>query len=188
MTNPKNVTNVKNVKNLKNLLAVAALSVAASACSTTAKVSTIPGMGLTTDLKRSDYVILGAATGEACAVEECFFGSCNKKADVAGEELLDGRTESSSLRGANVAPTDLGPLAFLFGTGSVGPSGSEIAEKIALYKAIESIPNADAIVTPRKTIDITRKDMLGISTTTKSCVKVVGKAVHIKSDAEIAKK
>lgn len=182
-----NTNHSKNDNRLKSLLAVAALA-ACAGCSTTAKVSTIPGMGLTTDLKRSDYVILGAATGEACAVEDCFLGSCNKKADVAGEELLDGRTESSSLHGANIAPTDFGPLAFLFGTGNVGPSGSEIAEKIALYKAIESIPNADAIVTPRKTIDITKKDMLGISTTTKSCVKVVGKAVHIKSDAEMAQK
>jgi hypothetical protein len=172
-------------KLIQSSLLVTAL-IALSACSTTAKVSTIPGMGLAADLKRSDYIILGTATGEACATEDCFFGSCNKKASVAGEELLDGRTESSSLRGANIAPTDLGPLAFLFGTGNVGPTGSEIAEKIALYKAIESIPNAHAIITPRKEIKIKKNDILGISTTTESCVKVMGKAIHVKSDAEMA--
>ena len=163
------------------------VALACVACaSTTAKVSTVPGIGIETSFARKDYVILGTATGQACATEDCFFGSCNKKADVAGEELLDGRMESEDLGGVSTARTDLGPLAFILGTGSVGPTGSEIAEKIALYKAIESIPNADAIVTPRKTIDITRNDILGISTTTKSCVKVMGKAVHIKSDAESA--
>jgi hypothetical protein len=176
------------MKTIKNLLAIAALGLVATACSTTSKVSTIPGMGLTTGLKRADYQILGTATGEACATEECLFGNCNKKADVAGEELLDGRTESASLRGANTQVMDFGPLSWLLGTGSVGPTGSEIAEKIALYKAIESIPNADAIITPRKEINITKNDILGLSVTTKSCVKVMGKAVHIKSDAEIAAK
>ena len=168
-----------------SLVALSAL-IALSACSTTAKVATIPGMGLAADLKRSDYIILGTATGEACATEDCFLGSCNKRASIAGEELLDGRTESSSLRGANIAPTDFGPLAFLLGTGNPGPSGSEIAEKIALYKAIESIPNAHAIITPRKEIKIKKNDILGISTTTESCVKVMGKAIHVKSDAEMA--
>lgn len=173
------------MNSMKMLFATAAI-LALSACSTTAKVSTIPGMGMALELKRSDYTILGTATGEACATEDCFFGSCNKKADIAGEELLDGRTESGSLRGANTAVQDFGPFAFLFGITPVGPTGSEIAEKIALYKAIESIPNAHAIITPRKEIKIKKNDILGISTTTESCVKVMGKAIHVKSDAEMA--
>ena len=172
--------------NSTKMLFAAAAILALSACSTTAKVSTIPGMGMSLELKRSDYTILGTATGEACATEDCFFGSCNKKADIAGEELLDGRTESGSLRGANVNVQDFGPFGFLFGVTPVGPTGSQIAEKIALYKAVESIPNADAIISPRKTIDITKNDILGISVTTKSCVKVMGKAIHVKSDAEVA--
>lgn len=173
------------MNSMKTLFVVAAV-LALTACSTTAKVSTIPGMGMALELKRSDYTIIGTATGEACATEDCFFGSCNKKADIAGEELLDGRTESGSLRGANTNVQDFGPLAFLFGITPVGPTGSEIAEKIALYKAVESIPNADAIISPRKTIEISKNDILGISVTTKSCVKVMGKAIHVKSDAEIA--
>ena len=35
---------------------------------------------------------------------------------------------------------------------------------------------------------VTKNDILGISTTTKSCVKVMGKAILIKSDAEVTKK
>ena len=112
-------------------------------------------------------------------------GSCSKKASVAGEELLDGRAESESLRNVRTANLDLGPFAFLFGTGDVGPTGSEIAEKIALYKAIESIPDADAILSPRFDGETTENSIPLFTRTVKSCVTVKGKAVRVKSDEEI---
>ena len=176
---------MKTTKIAMMMMSVVSAVLASAACSTTAKVSTIPGMGVSMPLGRSDYTILGVAQGQACATESCFLGSCNKKAEIAGEELLDGRAETVSLRDVNTAPQNLGPFTFLLGLGNPGPTGSEIAEKIALFKAIESIPNADAIIQPRKEIDIDKNDILGISTTTKSCVKVVGKAIHVKSDAEM---
>jgi hypothetical protein len=164
-----------------------ALAMGATGCVTTAKVSSVPGIGIETSFARKDYVILGTARGEACAVDSCIFGACTPKADQPGEELLDGRMETDHIRGIHTGRADFGPFEaiyeFFFGT--PGPTGSQIAENIAMYKAIESVPNADAILTPRKTIDIEKNDILGISVTTKSCVKVAGKAVHIKSDAEI---
>jgi hypothetical protein len=166
----------------------AAVSVwSAAACTTTAKVSSVPGIGIETSFARKDYVVLGTARGEACAVDSCILGACTPKADQPGEELLDGRVEVDRIRGINTGRASYGPLEALyeFFFGTPGPTGSQIAENIAMYKAIESVPNADALVSPRKTIDIEKHDVLGLSVTTKSCVKVSGKAVHIKTDAEL---
>jgi hypothetical protein len=171
--------------NMNNIMKLATAALLCTACSTTAKVSTIPGMEMTTKLKRSDYIVLGTATGQACAQEECFFGSCNKTATVAGEELLDGRAQSENLRDVNTQQLDLGPLAFLLGTGNPGPTGNEIAEKIALYKAIESIPDADAILSPRFDGETSENSIPFFSRTVKSCVTVKGKAVRVKSDEEM---
>ena len=159
-------------------------------CATTAKVSTAPGVLVETSFARKDYILLGTARGEACATETGIFGACTPKAEVTGEELLDGRMETENLHGVNIGRASYGPFEALFELffGTPGPNSSQMAENIALYKALESMPNADAIITPRKTIDINKNDILGLFVTTKSCVKVAGKAVHIKSDAEIAKK
>jgi hypothetical protein len=167
-----------------------AASIGATGCATTAKVSTSPGIAIETSFARKDYVVLGTARGEACATESCIFGACTPKADVAGEELLDGRMETENIRDVNIGRASFGPFEALYELffGTPGPNAGQVAENIALYKAIESVPNADAIITPRKTIDIHKNDILGLVVTTKSCVKVAGKAVHIKSDAEIAKK
>lgn len=171
--------------NLKLTIASALVLFTAAACGTS-KVATIPGMDMTTKLKRADYVVLGVATGQACAEENCFFGSCTKKASVAGEELLDGRAESESLRNVRTAQLDLGPLAFLFGATQAPGGTKNIAKSIAMYKAIESIPDADAMLSPRYEVE-TKEDFFPfISKNTKSCVTVKGKAVHIKSDAEMA--
>lgn len=171
--------------NLKLIMASALVLLAAAACGTS-KVATIPGMDMTTKLKRSDYVVLGTATGQACAEENCFFGSCTKKASVAGEELLDGRSESESLRSVRTAGVDLGPLAFLFGAPAGPGEGKNIAKSIAMYKAIESIPDADAMLSPRFEVETTEDTFPFITRNVKSCVTVKGKAVHIKSDAEVA--
>ncbi len=175
MTHPKTV-------------ALCAVALAFTAACGTTRIATIPGMDITTRLGRADYVVLGTATGQACAEESCFLGSCSKKASVAGEELLDGRSESESLRNARTAKVDLGPLAFLFGTGGGGTSGKNIAKSIAMYKAIASIPEADAMLSPRYDVETSEDTVPFISRTVKSCVTVRGKAVHIKSDEEMARK
>lgn len=166
------------------VLAVAALT----GCSTTGKVSTIPGIGFDTQpLARGEYVIIGNAAGEACAEESCFFGSCTKTSGTKGEEAFEGRIFSSSIGGASTSATEnLGLLQILFGTGQQGPSGADIAERIALYKAIESVPDADAVILPRKTINVDTQTIPFISNSVKSCVKVKGKAVRLKTDAELA--
>ena len=168
------------------LITMAGLVLAVSVACGTSKVATIPGMDMTTKLQRADYVVLGTATGQACAEENCFFGSCTKKASVAGEELLDGRSETDSLRSVRTATVDLGPLAFLFGAPGGPGQGKNVAKSIAMYKAIESIPDADAMLSPRYEVETTEEIMPLISRNVKSCVTVKGKAVHIKSDAEMA--
>ena len=45
-----------------SIIKLAAVAALCTACSTTAQVSTIPGMDMTTKLKRSDYIVLGTAT------------------------------------------------------------------------------------------------------------------------------
>jgi hypothetical protein len=175
-----------DMKTMKRIgLTVLALG-ALTACATTAEVSTIPGMEITTALSRADYEIIGTATGEACAETSCFFGSCTSVAANAEESFLQGRMQSSSIRNVQQGnPALLGPLAFLLGAPAPQvPSASQIAERIATYKAIESIPNADAIVTPRKTMEVEGSSLLGITSNSRSCVTIRGKAIHIKSDAE----
>lgn len=169
------------------LLGAVAVVVAATGCSTTGKVSTIPGISFQTQaLARSEYTIMGNAAGESCAEESCFFGSCTKTAGAKGEEAYEGRIFSTNISGASTSATEnLGLLQILFGTGQQGPSGADIAERIALYKAIESVPEADAIILPRKQIQIDTNDIPFISHSVKSCVKIKGKAVRLKTDAEL---
>ncbi len=152
-----------------------------------AKISTIPGMDITTKLGRTDYVVMGTATGQACAEENCFLGSCSTTAQVAGEEILDGRAQSSSLRDVNLnSSANVNPvLAFLLGVPApAGPTGAEIAEKIARFKAIESIPNADALLSPRVDADVTESNNL-FTKQVKSCVTVKGKE-HAEDDVDVA--
>jgi hypothetical protein len=170
------------------LLGAVTVVAAATGCSTTGKVSTIPGISFDTQpLARSEYVIIGNAAGDSCAEESCFFGSCTKTSGTKGEEAYEGRIFSTNIGGASTSATEnLGLLQILFGTGNQGPSGADIAERIALYKAIESVPDADAIILPRKQIQVDTNDIPFISHSVKSCVKIHGKAVRLKTDAELA--
>lgn len=170
---------------LHTLVAASALAIVAGCAAPTAKISTMPGMDITTRVARPDYVVIGTATGSACAEQNCFFGSCALTASVGGEELLDGRTQSESLRGVNMNSTAaVNPfLAALLGVQVDTPSGADIAEKIALYKAIESIPDADAILSPRIDAEVT-EDWNPITSKVKSCVTVKGKAIRVKPDNE----
>jgi hypothetical protein len=170
---------------LHTLFAASALALSAACAAPSAKISTMPGMDITTKVARSDYIVLGTASGQACAEKNCFLGSCSLSASVAGEELLDGRAQSESLRGVNLNSTaNVNPiLAAILGVQVETPSGADIAEKIALYKAIESIPDADALLSPRVEADVT-EDWNPITTKVKSCVTVKGKAIRVKPDGE----
>jgi hypothetical protein len=168
--------------NIIKLAAPAAIILALfSGCTLTSKVASIPIMDVTTKLRRADYVVLGTATGQACAEENCFLGSCTKKAGAPGDELLSVDGGSTGRRASN-------PLIdFLLGTPpEAGPSRSQIAEQIAMFKAIESVPNADAILSPRFESETTEEGFPGITHNVKSCVTVKGKAIHVNSDAEMA--
>ncbi len=185
---------------MKSLTLLGAIAIAslATACgtSTSASVSSVQGIGFSTSpLSRADYVIMGDAKGEACAEETCvaFFGCTKKAGSAAGEDLLEGRLNSDNVDNVNMRGGSTGDLDFftalmnaLFGGGDEGgPSDSELAERIALYKAIESVPDADAIIQPRKSIQVTTTaDLFGNGK--KSCVKVKGKAIRFKTDVELA--
>ncbi len=168
--------------NILKLSAQAALALLVlTGCTITSKVSSIPIMDVTTKLRRADYVVLGTATGQACAEENCFLGSCSKKAGTPGDELL-----SVDNGGAASSPAPLAFLAFLLGTPpAAGPSRSQIAEEIAMFKAIESVPTADAILSPRYESDTTEDGFPFLTHNVKSCVTVKGKAIHVNSDAEM---
>ena len=172
----------------KALLVALALIPLASACNTTGKVASIPGIGFSTEkLKRSEYEILGSATSEACAEESCnLFTGCSRKANVPGEELMEGRMFSTDVSGVETRPSD-NPFAWLGLGDKSDVGGSEIAERIAMYKAIESVPTADAIILPRKSVTVEKSDFLGLFTSAKSCVKLSGKAVRLKADGELPK-
>jgi len=165
-------------------LATAALAVEVDSRSAHQRRRRAQRIHITTRLGRKDYIVLGQATGKACAVRSCFFGSCGTTPEVAGEELLDGRARSESLRDVNLnSQANINPiLALILGQPNpTGPSGIEIAEKIALFKAIESIPDADAILSPRVDAEVT-EDWNPVTQTIKSCVTVRGKAVRVKPD------
>ncbi|MDP2344922.1 MAG: hypothetical protein Q8O67_28510 [Deltaproteobacteria bacterium] len=170
------------IKNLAASAVLGALVITTGCAGVERKNASIPIMEVTTKLRRSDYIVLGTATGQSCAEESCniLFG-CTKKASTPGDELL------SVLRDDTAGSVQQSFLMTLLGAApAVVPSRSQVAEAIATYKAIESYQDADAILSLRFETETTEENFLGLTSNVKSCVTAKGKAIHVKSDAEMA--
>jgi hypothetical protein len=139
-------------------IALATLFVVA-ACNTTTQTVRVPKIGVVArDLEREEYIVLGNAEGNACVEQVCWFGIFCTVKDEGG----------SAIAGAGL------------GTENV----SEAAEDQAMLKALKAQPEADAVLTPRKSMSIESGSMV-INTKIKSCVRVFGKSIRIKTDQEI---
>ena len=150
-------------------------------CRTAAKVITLPGIGVNAkSLERHEYVVLGDAEGKACVEESCILGLfCSTKSDTGATETIEGRLFTDNVQTS--APTAGFPFSPAAGT----EGNRTAAEDAALYKAIESVPDADALLAPRKSMEITTNDNF-FMTGQKACVRVFGKGIRLKTDAEIA--
>ena len=165
----------------KKLLALAITAAALAGCKTTAQVMSLPGTGMhASALTRDEYVVLGNAEGKACVEETCFVGIfCSTKSDTGSDTRVEGRLNTTFIQ------TDAPGLAIPGLTSQRGTAGNgSAAEEAALYKAIESVPDADALMSPRKSMEITTTGAI-ISNTQKACVHVFGKGIRLKTDAEI---
>jgi hypothetical protein len=158
--------------------------VASSGCTTTAQVMSLPGTGMhANELTRDEYVVLGDAEGRACVEETCYFGICFTKSDTGSETRVEGRLSSNVQTSAPdfVVPGFSGPI------GTEGNASA--AEQAALYQAIESVPEADALMAPRKSAEVTTTNAPFVGLfyhTQRACVRVFGKGMRLKTDAEIA--
>ncbi len=164
-------------------LAATALAVVTSACTTTANVMTLPGIGVNArELDRSDYVVLGDAEGKACVEESCVLGifcSVNSDASSVATERVEGRLDTTNVQ------TSAPGVQLPFGPGAGTEGNSSAAEEAALFKAIQSVPDADALLTPRKSMDLATSDNFFIRSQ-KACVRVFGLGIRLKTDAELA--
>jgi hypothetical protein len=125
--------------------------IAGNGCTTQAKVMSLPGIALQAkELEREEYVVLGDAEGNACVEEKCFFGIfCSVQSDTGSSTRVEGRLFTTQVQTS--APLMAVP-GFAVSSGTEGNSSS--AEDAALYKAIESVPDADALLTPRKSMKL----------------------------------
>ena len=166
---------------MRRMMLALLVATAGSACATSAQVMSIPGTGMRAkSLERDEYVVLGDAEGKACVEETCIVGFCFSKSDTGSETKVEGRLNTTNVQ--TQAPTFLIP-------GFSGPNGTEgnasAAEEAALFKAIESQPDADALMAPRKSAEVSTSGFF-IGHTQKACVRVFGKGIRLKTDAEIA--
>lgn len=157
--------------------------VASVGCKTAAKVITLPGIGVNAkSLERSEYVVLGDAEGKACVEESCILGIfCSTKSDTGATDTVEGRLFTDNVQTS--APSAAAGFPFAAAAGTEG--NRTAAEDAALYMAIQSVPDADALLAPRKSMELTTTDNV-VMTSQKACVRVFGKGIRLKTDAEIA--
>jgi hypothetical protein len=160
---------------------MALVVVAAAGCATSAQVMSMPGTGMRAkSLEREEYVVLGDAEGKACVEETCIIGLCFSKSDTGSETKVEGRLNTTNVQ--TEAPSFVLP-GFSGSNGTEGNAGA--AEAAALYKAIESQPEADALMAPRKSAEVTTTQFY-FGHEQRACVRVFGKGIRLKTDAEIA--
>ena len=157
---------------MKSCVPLAVLGVVALAgCNTTTSSIRVPRIGVQAkDLERNEYVVLGNAEGNACAEQSCFFGMFCSVKDEAGNAIrvVDPETGIELLGAGLGTPEDV----------------SAVAEDRALYAALKTQTEADAVFSPRKTMDLETKSAF-ISSSIKACVRVFGKSIRIKTDEEM---
>jgi hypothetical protein len=114
--------------------------------------------------------VLGNAEGKACAEQSCILGLFCSVKDESGNSIkvIDPDTGLELLGAGLGTPEDV----------------SAVAEDRALYSALKTQDDADAVFTPRKTMELETKNAF-ISSSIKACVRVFGKSIRIKTDQEI---
>ncbi len=145
--------------------------VAAAGCKTTTNSIRVPRIGVVAqDLERNEYVVLGNAEGESCVEQSCWFGFFCSVKDDAGNSINVVDDNGVELLGAGLGSSD--DVAY-------------VAEDRAMYGALQKQKDADAVFTPRKTMELETKSVF-VNSSIKACVHVFGKSVRIKTDEELA--
>jgi len=159
-------------------------------CATAGKVSTIPGVPAPASrglkpFERDEYSVLASVEGKACMEDTCMVGICWRTPDQKDADQLEGRL-NADLGNAPQAE-NWGPFDFLRRLFAAPEASSTTlrAQAVAYYRAIEAVPTADELIAPRAAVDEQTFDAL-IYNHSRSCVTVRGKAIHIKTDDELA--
>lgn len=151
------------------LSAVSALVLAG--CSYTSNTTRVPRIGVQAhELERHEYVVLGNAEGNGCVEQSCILGIWCSVKDEAGNAV-------------KMIDPDTGIEMLGAGLGTV-EDVAEVAEASALGAAIAKHADADAVFTPRKTMELETKDNV-VFRAVKACVRVSGKSIRIKTDEEM---
>jgi hypothetical protein len=178
------------VRSILGAIGFSLLVLDASGCATAGKVSTIPGVPAPASrglkpFERDEYSILASVEGKACMEDTCLFGACWTTPDQKDADQLEGRVNadlSNAPQSENWGPFDF--LRRLFASPAQSTTTLR-AQAVAYYRAIEAVPNADELIAPRAAVDENTFDAL-IYSNARSCVTVRGKAIHIKTDDELA--
>jgi len=140
-------------------------------CSYTSNTTRVPRIGVQAqELERHEYVVLGNAEGNGCVEQTCILGIWCSVKDEAGNTV-------------KMIDPDTGIEMLGAGLGTV-EDVAEVAEASALGAAIAKQTEADAVFTPRKTMELETKDNV-VFRAVKACVRVSGKSIRIKTDEEI---
>ena len=165
------------------------------------KGSGIPGISMGEKIEfnplvRSEYEVLGPATGKACVTVNTLFplpiwwysGDYSFDAFGINEDRKYG-VISDPTAVSPLPPISLMPLPAAFappsrdidvGFGLLFDPGLR-AKEAALFKAIESVPGADAIISPRFYVEKEKRFIWY----KRICVTVKGKAIRIKTDKDL---
>lgn len=150
---------------------VALALVVMSGCNTATSSIRVPRIGVQAqELDRSEYVVLGNAEGNACAEQSCFLGLFCSVKDESGNaiKVMDPDTGLELLGAGLGTPDDV----------------AAVAEDRALFSALKTQTDADAVFSPRKTMELETKSAI-INSSIKACVRVFGKSIRIKTDEEM---
>lgn len=151
-------------------------------------------------LERSEYEVLGPATGKACVAVNTLFplpiwwysGDYSFDAFGINEDRKYGVISAPSAFSPS-PPISLIPLVPLsaaitsptkdieISLGLLFPGPGFRAKEVALFKAIESVPGADAIISPRFYVEKEKRFIWY----QRVCVTVKGKAIRIKTDNDL---
>ncbi len=157
---------------MRSLVPLAALSLlVATGCSYTSNTTRVPRIGVQAqELDRHEYVVLGNAEGSGCVEQSCILGIWCSVKDEAGNSvrMIDPDTGIEML-GAGLGTAE---------------DVAEVAEASALGAAIAKQAEADAVFSPRKSMELETKNNF-LFRAVKACVRVSGKSIRIKTDEEM---
>ncbi|MDP2344923.1 MAG: hypothetical protein Q8O67_28515 [Deltaproteobacteria bacterium] len=141
------------------LIVLAVVAVALPACKSTTNAIRVPEIGVVArDLERDEYVVLGTVEGKSCVEVSCLLGIFCTVKDEGGNAIT--------------------------GNGIGEALVNNAAEEQAMLKALKAQPEADAVLAPRKSSTLQYTNAI-ISASIKSCVRVFGKSIRIKTDDEM---